>query len=98
MDICKMLTISTAHIKQETAAILDKSYSGPIPGWLYAIGLYDKDEYGWFIMDWDYRSVNTFPADLLECIKVAEKHGCTWLCLDCDGEVLSSIPTYDWNE
>lgn len=90
MEIVKMLTISTAHIKQETAELFNDC---DIP---FDIGIYDKKSYGWFLFDWDLSQAIDIPLDLLACFRLAEEHGCTWLCLDCDGEIVKDLPTYEW--
>ena len=36
------------------------------------------------------------PQDLSSVLKTAEKAGCIWLCLDCDGEKIKNLPTYEW--
>ena len=95
MEICKMLTLSTAHITQETAKVLE-THSSP---WAdYDLAIYDKDDFGWWIHlpDEEITELNNVPPDLVECIKLAEQNGCEWLCLDCDGEVVDCLPTYEW--
>lgn len=99
MDICKMLTISTAHIKQETAESLDRqSASDDLRG--YPV-VYQKDCDGWWICTADAHDNIDFdllPSDLVDCICLAVDNGCEWLCLDRDGLIEVTLPTYDWNE
>ena len=93
LKISKMLTLSTAHITKETADLLD---AFDIP---FDICIYDKgtalDHCGWFLVDWTL-SEETIPEDLRACFKLAERNGCEWLCLDCDGPVEDCLPTYEW--
>ena len=89
MEISKMLTVSTAHITQETSELLDNDK--------LSIVVYPKSEYGWFILvcDWDEYE-NELPKDLKKFLMLAEDQGCNWLCLDCDGEVLGFLDVYEW--
>ena len=57
MEIDMMLTLSTAHICQDTAEKMESH--------LLDLTIYEKG-----------------------------KHG--WLCLDCDGEKIENLPTYEW--
>lgn len=45
MEIVKMLTISTAHIKEETSKLFNDFL---LP---FDVGIYDKGSYGWFLFD-----------------------------------------------
>ena len=90
LDIAKVLTISTSHIKKETAALLDdKSWDG-------GISVFEKGEFGWWIYIPSYYSGENIPQDLNDCILLARKHGCEWLCLDRDAEELDFLKTYEW--
>ena len=96
MEISKMLTISTAHISTETAAKLDltQEVNGDI-----GIVYFNKGDYGWFIWLSDddfYYEDKKIPSDLLDVMKFAKNNGCSWLCLDCDGEILNCLKTFDW--
>ena len=95
MDITKVLTISTAHITEETDRKLqDESEVNNM-----CISVYDKAEYGYWIYVDPFDGLmchKNIPEDLLNCIKLARRNDCQWLCLDCDGEVVSELPTYDW--
>lgn len=93
MEITRCLTISTAHITKETERVLSgNSYTNEL-----CLSVYDKADYGWWIcIDDDDIDPDTIPADLLACIRLAHANKCEWLCLDCDGEVLDVLPTYDW--
>lgn len=90
MDITKVLTISTAHITEETDRKLqDNSELNRMD-----LSVYEKGEYGyWIYVD---SSRDRIPEDLKKCLKFAEQNDCQWLCLDCDGEEVPELPTYDW--
>lgn len=95
MTIEKVLTISTAHISTETDERLcngDMNEAG--------LAVYEKGDCGfWIHIDpvievfW-YK--DEIPEDLMRCIKLAQKNGCSWLCLDCDGDKVPDMPTYEW--
>lgn len=88
MEVCKMLTISTAHISAETAELLDYDE-------IEGVVAYNKGGYGWFIYT-DAREANAIPADLRRVLDAAYEAGCEVLCLDNDGERLSTLPVYQW--
>ena len=92
MEICKMLTVSTAHVSEKTAELLDKDD-------IYGVVVYPKDQYGWFIVIEedcmnDYK--DDIPNELLRLMKFTKANNCDWLCLDCDGEVIEYLETFDW--
>ena len=91
MEISKMLTVSTAHITKTTAELLDDGVRDLI--------VYPKAEYGWFILIPSsdvIDSLHIVMSDLMRLLKLAKDLGCEWLCLDCDGEVLDYMTTYEW--
>ena len=45
MEISKVLTLSTAHISQKSAELLDKETEKPT----LDLPVYNKSNYGWFI-------------------------------------------------
>ena len=94
MEITCMLTLSTSHISKETAARLDDPDGFSLECWL---SIYNTQDYGWWIF---VDSANVYaedmPDDLKACILLADANACEWLCLDCDGEILETLPTYDW--
>ncbi len=97
--ISKMLTISTAHVSQNTAV---KLHIGYIQYDLDEINLciYNKSGFGWFVYVPDDINDpnNIIPDDLLDCLLVAKKYGCEWLCLDRDGETIPDLKSYYWDE
>ena len=97
-QIDKVLTISSLHITLDTSGKLDVEPAFcPID-----LSIFPKRYWGWWILvepciveDSDIR---TIPEDLMDCIRYAWKHDCTWLCLDYDGEIIPELKTYDWEE
>ncbi len=100
MEITKMLTISTANIKQSTGEFLYKVCSNQSLCHLTVYGQVAQYEdgaeyYGWFI----YCRGNCFseiPDDLVTAIQFAQSIDCDWICIDRDAEVLTELPTYKW--
>ena len=97
IDIVRMITISTAHISEDTACRLNVA---SLTNDMFSLVIYAKEGYGWFISwngnDEDWRDDETIPNDLRKCIEYAIKHSCQWLCLDCDGIEANELPIYDW--
>lgn len=96
MEITKMLTLSTAHIKESTSFFLtDASFTQHCPNFV----VFNKGEYGfWVYIPDDFMQDDTFtgPEDLLACMQLAKENDCIWLCLDRDGPEEPELPTYEW--
>ncbi len=88
-EISRTLTISTAHISQGTARLIDMDAIN--------IGFYSRGESGYHIttVGWEEYQ-DEMPGDMKACVKFAAEHGCDWLCLDADGPVVHGLPTYQW--
>lgn len=97
MQIEKIMVLSTAHIKKETADLLEEDNIGLIvisreTGYLiHTVSLPMTDS-----VSEDLLNNSRYPNDLAACIQLAHKNGCDWLLLDCDGPIESDIPFYDW--
>lgn len=92
LDITKTLTVSIVHIKRETASYLEKEDHEELI-------VYTKGEYGWFIYigsEYLEEELEYAPEDLVQVIRFAQKQDCQWLVLDCDGEEVHELPTYEW--
>lgn len=90
-DITKMVTISTAHIKESTTSFLEETLLLPVypSDYFYMIWIEDDTEY--------YDTFkNAIPKDLWDCIMFAHNLGCQWLCLDRDGEIMDELAVYEW--
>ena len=96
LDITRCLTIATSHITEETETNLRNDL------WCcqMEISVYEKCEYGYWIwcnnIDLSGESFARLPKDLRACVKLAKENNCEWLCLDCDGCEVESLPTYMW--
>lgn len=106
LEITKMLTLSTAHIRPETGKALEIEADTNDMG----LTVYDKggsgETYGWFIMltqdaTEEYRKAaneNKLPRDLYNCIALALDMDCEILCLDCDGPVMPYLTQHTWDD
>jgi hypothetical protein len=101
LEIDQVLTISTGHIDKETARELDREGSDT-----YGLVVFPKGEYGWWVYipeKWedfgDGTPWNVFkdrlPKGLADCIDLAVRNDCRWLCLDGSGDT-AGLPEYDW--
>lgn len=91
LDIAKMLTLSTAHISEDVATALTFEPHTNKMG----LSVYSLSEYGWLIYIPDYET-NNVPECLKKCLEFAKNNGCDWLRLDCDGETVDELETFDW--
>lgn len=95
LPIYKYLDISTAHITPETDTYLSKAARDK-----YNPLIVYKKERGYFVNvpDEDYLDdIEEFiPGDLAACLGFAAKHGCNWLVLDGDAEIIKELKTYEW--
>ena len=97
MEIAKMLVLSTAHIKEETSLLLEREPNENRLG----LSVYEKAEFGFWIyvpenLQEHFLDKEHLPADLWQCLELAHKNDCRWLCLDCDGPVEEELETYEW--
>lgn len=92
LDITKILTLSTAHIKPETAIALDNEPNTN----KFGLSVYAKAGYGWFIYIGSVidDAFDHLPEDLKACVAFTKKQNCEWLCLDTDGEEVDELKTY----
>lgn len=91
LEISKCLTLSTAHIKDETKAYIEKEIANPSQGTMIA---YEKESYGYFIYIMQDEPLDTLPIDLQQVIELARENDCEIICLDAAGPVYSCLPTY----
>lgn len=94
-EINKMLTVSTQHISAETADILDKEVAHVVTKWKQLPPIFSKGDYGWFIYCGESENCKC-PNDLKAVIDFAVECGCTWLCLDADGNFMKNLDVYSW--
>ena len=91
-DITKMVTISTAHIKESTTSFLEETLLFPVYQSDYFYMIWIEDDTESYLKPFK----NAIPNDLWACIMFAHNLGCQWLCLDGDGEIMDELPVYKW--
>lgn len=94
LPIYKYLDLSTAHITPETDRFLDRESQWQ----LSEVIVYNKER-GYFVhvpKDLEKLKQMDIPKDLKACLRVAQKHGCNWLVLDGDAEIVEGLKTYEW--
>ena len=92
LEIMKCLTITTAHISEETNERLQTEFLST----RFGIPIYEKGDVGYWIYVGGDMFPTLIPADLMRCIDLAIEHDCQWLCLDRDAEAFEDLPVYDW--
>lgn len=99
LEIERMLTISSAHVSQNTRELLDEVIDDtccvPMPP------VYEKSGYGWFVAcdpDTDNEALgeawDDYPVDLVAAMRLAKEQGCFWLCIDCDGPEVDELKPF----
>ncbi len=106
LNIQRVLTISTAHIKEWTNTVLsqdfddvqtDETYVND-KDWYNVLSIYRKGNYGYYLyLDsaYDYVKASHLPQDLKDCIAYAKSKNCNILCFDSDGAIIEDLDTYD---
>ena len=83
-------TISSVHISEQTAQRLDELEDVTV-----SFKEYDQVRSGAYVYWDEYDDLSGLPEDLADCIRFAKEHGCSCLCLDCDGKELGDfLPVY----
>lgn len=103
LEICKMLTLSSAHITEDTQTVLvDETDHSTLSGLCVYPKADCRTDYGFFIyIDKEEFLANIenddCPEDLFAVVKYAIAHGCSVLCLDSDGKmVVRDLPIYEY--
>lgn len=88
LPILDMLELSTAHISENTARLLENNECKDLilSAWM---------EYGWIIYT-NSTLTTDVPEDLARVLRYAHGLGISYVKIDRDGEVLESLPTYEW--
>lgn len=94
METSQLVTLSTAHIKESTADILDNPDTTPITVY--------PTPYGYFVHTQSIdqntlEDLNKNSHDLYTCIQFARLNSFAWIQFDRDAEPISELPTYVWN-
>jgi hypothetical protein len=89
--LCKMLTISTAHLSQETC-------NHALPQLCRTLPVWDKSEYGWFMYAHleQLELGGDISTDLQNVLQYARARGCDYIMLDKDWPISSDLALFDW--
>ena len=97
MSIRSFLDISTAHITERDASILDEMSCN--------LTIIPYQEYGWFIHVPDKEQLQFMIGDIkdsglsrafIQIITYAQEKGCDYILFDRDAPTISHLPIYDW--
>lgn len=95
MEIEKMLVLSTAHVSESTADLINR-----IKGLSWGPAF--ESTYGWiFHVSPLAESGETddppgTPPEIRAALHLARLHRCKWLLFDSDGPVVEELQTYEW--
>ncbi|MGX1195802.1 DUF5983 family protein [Metabacillus sp. SLBN-84] len=93
-EIQSMMTLSTAHVKAETADLLQEASHNGL--FVENISVYEKGEFGYFIYLDPETIAHSLPEDLKQVLEHARRHHCEVLVLDRDGPVEEELEQYSW--
>lgn len=99
LDISKMLTVSSAHVSEETFEALSiDELLNEIMLPIYTKNTPDNgSNFGLYIyLDQTCLAQGKIPNDLKPLIELALKNKCDVICLDSDGPELENLPLYNW--
>ena len=95
LEISKMLTVSTAHVKEETLEALSETLQNDIGLPVYVKGNPDNgSNFGVYIY-LEPAGLSQISEDLKPLIDIAIENNCNVLCLDGDGPILKGFKTYE---
>lgn len=94
METGRYIVLSTAHVRVETARLLDKWAKLPASDQPLAIA---STQYGWFVPTRDIvDKVAGLPAEILAALAFGRAHDCAYILFDCDGPEEELLPIYPW--
>lgn len=94
LETHRFVVISTAHIRETTAELLDNT---PVKEWPCLGGTYG--EYGWFLYAHDENAgvdPDVIPSELFDVMTWARKQGCNYILFDIDADEVEDLPAFDW--
>lgn len=96
MYIDTILTISTAHISEETAEKLETEMCSFDMG-LVVYAMDTHEACGWMVMvDSPADGDEEVPEELAALLNFCKENHIDWLRFDRDGEILPGFPVFDW--
>lgn len=90
-DIRQFLIVSTIHVTQETAKMLDET---PVKDWPVAGGPWGT--YGWFMWCREEDLEGNIPPELMGVFDFARAAGCNYVLFDRDGDQRDDLPQFEW--
>lgn len=82
--------ISTGHVSQATAAMLDAG-AEDLPMSCY------PPEYGWLVPTGiSAEAEPDVPTDLWAVMQLAKRSDCAWILFDRDGPMVGDLETFEW--
>ena len=104
MEMCKMLVLSTAHVSNDTAELLNRECERNAEYYKYA-GMVVRPScsqlncantaFAWLVCVSGEHD-EAYPTDLRKVLEFAKQHGADWVSLDCEGDTIDELETYDW--
>lgn len=91
LEIRPFLVLSTGHVSEETAKMLD---STPAAQWPVLGGPFG--DYGWFMRASDEDTSGDIPVELMNVFNFARANGFNYVLFDCDASTVDQLPTFDW--
>lgn len=90
MERMEAIVISTAHVPQDVAEMLDNT---PVEKWPVS-GF--KGPYGWIIYAHDEDVADDIHPALMKVFSWARREGFSWVRFDGDANHVSCLPAWEW--
>jgi hypothetical protein len=96
-----MLVVSTSHVSEETAKMINRlrstSWSSRSNDITWAPTFSRDEGWMWYVGEENPVVLDMgWPDEFAALFSLAMKHGCNWLMLDRDGDVVDDLPTFEW--
>ena len=93
MEFGRYIVLSTAHVRVETARLLDEWAKLPAAEQPLAIA---STQYGWFVSTRETVEKAGLPAEILGVLAFGRAHDCAYVLFDCDGPEEALLPVHPW--
>lgn len=94
IELCQMATLSTCHITETDALLLQEDCTALIP----RVTVYELGEYGWLV--WVEQDEDAMPAgyseEFLKLFKLAKEFNAAYIRLDRDADQIEGLAKFDW--
>lgn len=101
-ELFQMMSLSTAHLRPETMAKLERCEIDCLPSFRKPIPREDENSYGAFVClgDVGYNERNELPADLAQIWDYCYQHDIWWVMFDRDGPMCSRFTDFtpEWEK